>query len=105
MVLIDTSKRWSHVCLLSILNIVFSTLYAQIIRLQAQFPDYPIRTIRLDNIDASQTFTNYCMPIRINVEHSITHTHTKNDLGESFIKFLQLIARPILMKTKLSTFA
>ncbi|KAL6322691.1 hypothetical protein AAG906_015377 [Vitis piasezkii] len=34
---------------------------------------------------------------------SVTHTHTQNGLAKSFIKHLQLIARPLLMKTKLST--
>ena len=41
------------------------------------------------------------MPIDINIEHSVAHVHTKNGLAESLIKRLQLIARPLLMKTKL----
>ena len=41
------------------------------------------------------------MSIRINVEHSVAHVHTQNGLEESLIKRLQLIARPLLMKTKL----
>ena len=41
--------RWSHVCLLSTRNIDFAKLLAQIIQLKAQFPDHPIKTIRLDN--------------------------------------------------------
>ena len=45
MVLIDASTRWSHLCLLSTRNVAFARLFAQIIRLQAQFPDYPIRKI------------------------------------------------------------
>ena len=49
MVLIDASTRWSHVCLLSSRNIAFARLLTQIIRLRAQFPDHPIKTIRLDN--------------------------------------------------------
>ena len=49
MVLIDASTRWSHVCLLSTHNIAFSKLLAQIIKLRAQFPDYLIKSIRLDN--------------------------------------------------------
>ena len=48
-VLIDASTRWSHVCLLSTRNMTFARLLAQIIRLKAQFPDYTIKTIRLDN--------------------------------------------------------
>ena len=43
MVLIDGPTRWSHVCLLSTTNVTFARLFAQIIRLQAQFPDYLIR--------------------------------------------------------------
>ena len=45
------------------------------------------------------------MSVRINIEHPIAHTHTQNDLAESFIKRFQLIARPLLMKTKLTTSA
>ena len=92
MVLIDALTRWSHVCLLSTHNIIFSRLLAQIIRLRTQFLDYPIRSIRMDNAGefTSQAFSDYCMSIRINVEHPITHT--QNGLVESFIKRLQLIA-------------
>ena len=59
--------------------------------LRAQFPNYPIKTIRLDiNVDefTSQTFIDYCMLIGINIEHPIAHTHTQNGLAESFIKCL-----------------
>jgi len=43
MVLIDASSKWSHICLLSNRNVVFARLIAQIIRLWAYFPDYPIK--------------------------------------------------------------
>jgi hypothetical protein len=58
MVLIDVSTRLSHVCLLSTRNVAFARLLAQMIRLQAQYPDYPIQSIRMDNADEfiSQTF-------------------------------------------------
>jgi hypothetical protein len=49
----------------------------------------------------SQAFYDYCMSIDINVKHHVAHTHTQNDLAESFIKRLQLIARHLLMKLKL----
>jgi hypothetical protein len=49
----------------------------------------------------SQAFYDYCMSIGLNVEHHVAHIHTQNGLAESFIKRLQLIARPLLMKTKL----
>ena len=103
MVLIDASTRCSHVCLLSTRNVAFARLLAQIIRLRAQFPDHPIKTIRLDNAGefSSQAFLDYCMPIGIDVQYSIAHVHIHNGLIESFIKHLQLIARPLLLNTKL----
>ena len=106
MVLIDASTRWSHVCLLSTRNVPFVRLIAQIIKLRAHFSDYPIKTIRLDNAGefTSKTFNNFCMSIGINVEHYVAHVHTQNGLAESLIKRLQLIGRPLLMKTKLSAY-
>jgi len=41
------------------------------------------------------------MSLRINIEHLVAHIHTQNSLAESLIKCLQLIARPLLIKTKL----
>ena len=104
MVLIDASTQWSHVCLLSSRNVAFSRLLAQIIRLRAQFLDHPIKTILLDNAGefSSQTFLDYCMSIGIDVQHPVAHVHSQNGLAESFIKRLQLIARPLLLKSKLS---
>ena len=107
MVLIDASTRWSHVCLLATRNFTFFRLLAQIIKLQAQYPDYPIKSIRLDNVGefTSQTFIDYCISVGINIERHVAHTHTQNGLAESLIKRLQLIARSLLMKTKLPTLA
>ena len=107
MVLIDVSTRWSHICFLSIRNVAFVRFITQMIKLRAQFPDYPIKAISLDNADefTSQTFTDYCMSVGINVEHHVAYTHTHNGLAKSLIKRLQLIARPLLMKTKLPIFA
>ena len=103
MVLIDASTRWSHVCLLSSRNVVFARLLAQIIRFRAQFPDHPIKTIRLDNAGefSSQTFLDYCMSIGIDVQHPVAHVHSQNGLAESFIIRLPLIPRPLLLKIKL----
>ena len=42
------------------------------------------------------------MLVCINVEYPVAHTHTQNGLAESLIKFLQLIARPLLLRSKLS---
>ncbi|KAM2666623.1 hypothetical protein EV2_018434 [Malus domestica] len=103
MVLVDASTRWSHVCLLSTRNVAFARLLVQIIKLRAQFPDHPIKSIRLDYAGefTSQTFDDYCMALGIDVEHHVPHVHTQNGLAEPFIKRLQLIARTLLMKTKL----
>ena len=47
--LIDVSTQWSHVSLPATRNVVFAKLLTQMTRLRAQFPDYLIKTIRLDN--------------------------------------------------------
>ena len=95
--------RWSHVRLFSTRNVAFVMLLAQMTKLRVQFPDYPIKTIRLDNIGEfnSQTLNDYCMSIRINIENHVAYVHTQNGLAEPLIKRFQLIARPVLMKTKL----
>ncbi|KAM1768502.1 hypothetical protein ACFX12_046463 [Malus domestica] len=104
MVLVDASTKWSYVCLLSTRNVAFVRLLTQIIKLRAQFPDYPIKSIRLDNAGefTSQIFDDYCMTLGIDVEHYVPHVHTQNGLAEALIKRLQLIACTLLMKTKLS---
>ena len=81
----------------------FARLVAQIIRLRAQFLDYTIKTFCLDNAGefTSQAFNNYCMSTGLIVEQPVAHVHTQNGLAESFIKCLKLIARSLLMRTKL----
>ena len=90
MILIDVSTRWSHVCLISTLNVTFARLLAQMIKLQAQFPNDLIKTIRLDNASefSSQTFIDYYMSVEINIEHLVAHAHAQNGLVEFFIKRL-----------------
>ena len=75
------------------------------IRLRVQFPYYPIKIIRLDNAGefTSQAFDAYCISVGIKVEPHVAHVHTENGLAKSFIKRLQLIARPLLMKSELPT--
>ena len=86
MVLIDASTKWSHVCLVSVRNVVFARLFAQMTKLKAQFPNYPIKTIRLDNAGefTSQTLNDYCMSIGINIEHPIAHVHTQNGFSRFY---------------------
>jgi len=45
------------------------------------------------------------MSIGIDVEHPVAHVHIQNGLAESLIKRLQLIARPLLMKSRLPSYA
>ena len=42
------------------------------------------------------------MSVGIDVEYLVAHTHAQNGLVESLIKHLQLIVRPLLLRTKLS---
>ena len=103
MVLIDASTQWSHVSFLSIKNIAFARLLAQIIRLWAQFPNHPTKTNCLDNVGefSSQIFLYYRMSLDIDVQYPVAYVHTQNGPTEYFIKCLQSIARPLLLKTKL----
>ena len=103
MVLIDASSRWSSVSLLTKRNTAFAKFIAQIIKLRTQFSEYAIKKVRLDNAGefTSQAFDDYCMSMGIDVEHPVPHVHTQNGMAESLIKRLQLIARPLVLRTKL----
>nr|GEZ14181.1 retrovirus-related Pol polyprotein from transposon TNT 1-94 [Tanacetum cinerariifolium] len=63
----------------------------------------PVERMRLDNTEefTSHAFHDYCMSVGIVIEHSVAHVYTQNGLAESLIKCLQLIAIPMIMRTKL----
>ena len=65
MVLIDASTRWTHVCSLSTQNKAFAKFIAKLIELRARFPDYPFKSIRMDNASefTSKAFDDYCMKL------------------------------------------
>ena len=44
------------------------------------------------------------MSIGVDVKHPVAHVHTQNGLAKSLIKCLQLIPRPLLMRSKLPIF-
>jgi len=71
--------------------------------LKAQFSDYAIKKVRLDNVGefTSQAFNDYFVSMGIDVEHPVPHVHTQNGMAKSLIKRLQLIARPLILRTKL----
>lgn len=105
MVLIDVSSIWYHACLLSTRNLAFAKLLAW---LWTQFFYNQIKCICLDNATeiSSQILNDfhlndYCLSIGIKVEHPVTYVHTQNGFAESLFKCLHLIARPLLMKTRL----
>jgi hypothetical protein len=97
MVLIDASTRWSHMCLLSTRNHAFAMFMMQVIRLKANYPEYRLQSVRLDNAVefSSRAFNDYCMAQGIEVQHSVSYVHTQNGLAESLIKRIKLIARPL----------
>ena len=89
--------------LLSTRNNAFAKFIAKLIELRAQFPDYTIKSIRMDNVGefTSKAFDDYCMELGIKVEHPVPYVHTQNDLAESLIKRIKLIARPLLQHSDL----
>jgi hypothetical protein len=50
----------------------------------------------------SKNFDAYCASLGIDVEHLVSHVHTKNGLAESLIKRIQIIARTLLLITNLN---
>lgn len=105
LVLIDASGKQSHVSLLSTRNLAFANLLSMIIRFKAHFPDYPIKTLRMDNAQEfrSRSFEDYCTATGIDLTYSVPYEHAQNGLAESFIKRIQLITRPLLLQANLPT--
>jgi hypothetical protein len=70
----------------------------QVIRLKANYPEYRLQSVRLDNTVefSSRTFNDYCMAQGIEVQHLVSYVHTQNGLTESLIKRIKLIVRPLL---------
>jgi hypothetical protein len=103
MVLIDASTRWSHVCLLSTRNHDFAKFMTRVIRLKANYPEYRLQSVRLDNAEefSSRTFNDYCMAQGIEVQHSMSYVYTRNGLAESLIKRIKLTTRPLLHNSNL----
>lgn len=74
--------------LLSTYNVAFSCLLSQITKLQAHFPDYLVKGIRMDNAGefTSKSFDECCVAMCFDVEHPVARIHTRNGLLESLIK-------------------
>ena len=80
-------------------------LLAQIIKLRVQLLDHPVKTILLENTGefTFQVFDDNCMSISIDVEYQVAHAHTQNRLTKSFIKHIQMLTRPLFLRSQLST--
>jgi hypothetical protein len=105
MVLVDVSTRWSHMCLPSTRNHAFAKFMMQVIRLIANYPEYRIKSIHMDNVAefSFRAFSDYRMAQGIKVQHSIPYVHTQNSLTESLIKRIKLITKPLLQNCNLPT--
>jgi hypothetical protein len=77
----------------------------QVISLKVNFPEYRIKSIRMDNTAelSSRAFNDYCMAQGIKVQPSVPYVHTQNSLAESLIKRIKLIARSLLQGCNLPT--
>lgn len=103
LVIIDAPTKWSQVSLLSTRNLVFPRILSHILKLKLQFPENPIKTIRVDNAGefTSKTFDTFCETAGIDIEYPVLHVHFQNDIAESMIKQIQMVARPLLMQSNL----
>jgi hypothetical protein len=70
------------VCLLSAQNHAFAKFMIQFIRLKANYTEYRLQSVRLDNAAefSSRAFNDYCMAQGIEVQHSVPYVHTQNGL-------------------------
>lgn len=66
-----------------------------------------MKSIRMDNSEefTSKTFDDFYEAQGIDVEHQVAHVHTQNELAESLIRRMQIVARMLLMRSKLPKFA
>ena len=103
MVLVDAAGVHFEVTLLSTRNIIFAKLLAMLIRFKAHYPEFPVKTLRMDNAGEfkSQQFEDYYTATGIELTYSVPYEHSQNGLAEAFIKKIQLISRPLLLQAKL----
>jgi transposase InsO family protein len=106
MVLVDAAGIHFEVSLLSTRNIVFAKLLAILIKFRTHNPDFPVKTLRMDNAAEfkSQHFEDYCLATGIELTYSVPYKHSQNGLAEAFIKKIQLISRPLLIQAGLPSY-
>lgn len=101
MIVKDSSARYSNVQLLTSRNEVMPKLLTSIIHLKTRFPNHPIKNVRVDNAAeyVSKSFQEFCSSSGIVLETSVPHAH--NTSAENFVKQIQMIARPLLLRSQL----
>jgi hypothetical protein len=79
-------------------NHAFAKLMTHVIRLETNFFEHRLQSIRLDDTSecSSRAFNDYCMAHGIEVQHLVSYVHTQNGLVESLIKRIKFIATPSL---------
>jgi hypothetical protein len=85
---------------------VFAKLLAMLIKFRTHNPDFPVKTLRMDNTTEfkSQHFEDYCLATGIELTYSVPYEHSQNGLAEAFIKKIQLISRPLLIQAGLPSY-
>jgi hypothetical protein len=61
-----------------VMNHAFAKIMSQVIRLEANFSEHRIQSIRLDNVTefSSQAFNDYCITQVIQVQHYMPYIYT-----------------------------
>jgi hypothetical protein len=95
------STRIIYVHLLTSRNSVMPKLLTTFIKMRTRFPDYPTKTIRVDNAPEfiSKSFATFCASSGIELQMSVPYAHNTN--AENAVKQIQMIARTILMRSNL----
>ena len=88
MVLLDAVDIHFEVSLLSSTNIVFAKVLAMLIKFKIHHPDFPVKTLRMDNAKEfrSQYFEDRCLATGIDLTYSIPYKHSHYGLAKAFIK-------------------
>ena len=99
----DESNIFRKVELLTTRNDVMPKLLVNIIHFKAHFPQYPIKRIRVDNAGEylSKSMEEFCKANGTDLEVSVAYAH--NTGAENMVKLIQMIARPMLLRSNLPT--
>ena len=99
----DESNVFQKVDLLTTRNQIMSKLLIHMINFKSHYPQYPLKRIRVDNAGeyTSKAMEEYCKASGTDLEMSVAHAH--NSVAENMVKQVQMIARPLLLRSNLPT--